>query len=179
MSALDLLDNPEYAYLDLDGKKYGAELELVDRYRSFVSEMLRLSVLGIAVFGFLYKYLFKDSNTAPEVLILAAIGIIAFALSAIFALIFLYFANEGFRWYIVGLRYNKKARMRGDTDKESAQCSNEIICANTMAQKAARIRQGPCTFSKKFAAFFLAAGAIFVALAMIWHFFQQILHTAL
>jgi hypothetical protein len=54
----DPLDEPETAFGDLDEGRYKAELELVDRYQTFVAELLRLSLLGIAVFGYLYKITF-------------------------------------------------------------------------------------------------------------------------
>ena len=47
----DPLDNPQEAYGKLQEDKYKAEVELVDRYQSFVAELLLLSLLGIAVFG--------------------------------------------------------------------------------------------------------------------------------
>ena len=48
------LSDPTKAFRELKEDKYKAELQLVDRYQSFVAELLRLSLLGIAVFGFLY-----------------------------------------------------------------------------------------------------------------------------
>jgi hypothetical protein len=91
------LRNPETAFGKLDEEKYRAERDLVDRYQAFVAELLRLSLLGIAVFGFLYKIIFEAnllsklpqtapklaafgvSITAPE---LAAFGVLMFGISA-------------------------------------------------------------------------------------------------
>src|SRR3712207_3741475 len=56
----DPLNDPNEAFGELKEAKYKAELQLVDRYQSFVAELLRLSLLGIAVFGFLYKELLAD-----------------------------------------------------------------------------------------------------------------------
>ena len=44
----DPLRDPDKAFVKLEEGKYRAELELVDRYQSFVAELLRLSLLGIA-----------------------------------------------------------------------------------------------------------------------------------
>jgi hypothetical protein len=42
------LSDPTKAFGELKEDKYKAELQLVDRYQSFVAELLRLSLLGIA-----------------------------------------------------------------------------------------------------------------------------------
>src|SRR5829696_7297238 len=109
----DPLNNPKEAYGKLEEDKYKAKLQLVDRYQSFVAELLRLSLLGIAVFGFLYKEMFTDLDprgaltiggvtlTITPLLtigggaltiggvakILAAAGVVAFGGAAVFALI--------------------------------------------------------------------------------------------
>jgi hypothetical protein len=59
----DPLRDPDKASVKLEEGKYRAELELVDRYQSFVAELLRLSLAGIAVFGFLYKITFEAGAT--------------------------------------------------------------------------------------------------------------------
>ena len=58
MSKNDPLNNPGTAFDELTETSYKAELELVDRYQSFTAELLRLSLIGIAVFGFLYDKLY-------------------------------------------------------------------------------------------------------------------------
>ncbi len=40
----DLLDKPETAYVRMNEQQYRAEQELAYRYRSFVAEILRLSL---------------------------------------------------------------------------------------------------------------------------------------
>jgi hypothetical protein len=49
----DLLDLRETAYLKLEGDAFKPEQELAEKYRTFVTEMLRLSLAGIAVYSFL------------------------------------------------------------------------------------------------------------------------------
>ena len=44
----------------LDERAYKPEMELADRYQAFTAEILRLSLLGIAVFGFLFKEVFLN-----------------------------------------------------------------------------------------------------------------------
>lgn len=94
----DLLEKPETAYLKLDDQMYRAEQELADRYRSFVAEILRLSLGGLAVFSFIYKQS-SDLPKTPENLtakdVFAFSGVAMFSLSLVFALVFLYAASEG------------------------------------------------------------------------------------
>ena len=114
----DPLNKPTEAYGKLEEDRYKAELQLVDRYQSFVAELLRLSLLGIAVFGFLYKEMFTDLGPSPLLTIggvsftiggvakiLAAAGVFLFGLAAVAALLFRFAATEGARYYIEGLRF--------------------------------------------------------------------------
>jgi hypothetical protein len=136
----DLLKKPLTAYRELDESKYKAEQELADRYRSFVTEILRLSLAGIAVFGFLYKEIFQCSQERNVEIAqhLAALGVIMFAASAMYALVFIYAASEGYRYYIVGLRYFDQDNPSG-TDISSAESYLTIrrekidVCRNSKA----------------------------------------------
>lgn len=113
----DPLNEADKAYNELDEDKYKAEVELVDRYQSYVAELLRLSLLGIAVFGFLYKEMLAEIDQAtlgPLTItffwfakILAALSVIAFGIAAGSALIFRFAATEGARYYIEGLRFRE------------------------------------------------------------------------
>jgi hypothetical protein len=101
----DPLRDPDKAFGDLEEREYRAELELVDRYQAFVAELLRLSLAGIAVFGFLYEYLISSTNVLANVL--AAFGVLMFGISAASALVFRFFASEGARFYIEALRFTR------------------------------------------------------------------------
>lgn len=147
------------AYQSLEEKKYQAEIELADRYQAFTAELLRLALLGIGVFGFLYKEVFIDFEVAthPDINIdlaksLASWGIILFGITSIFALIFRYFSSEWVRIYLEGLRY---------------------IEANCISKAEKKLKARPwilavCIFSKAMSASSLAVGAFLSALA----FFQ-------
>jgi hypothetical protein len=80
---------------------------LVDRYQAFVAELLRLSLLGIAVFGFLYKITFEAGAPIGVAHVLAALGILAFGISALAALVFRFFAIESLGLYIQALRFKE------------------------------------------------------------------------
>lgn len=107
ISKKEPLSKPNKAFNELKEDKYKAELQLVDRYQSFVAELLRLSLLGIAVFGFIYtRQIFQGLGPWEyPAKILAALSIIAFGISALSALAFRYFAVEGARYYIEALRF--------------------------------------------------------------------------
>src|SRR5919112_3769561 len=93
----DPLKDPIKALNELKEDKYKAELQLVDRYQSFVAELLRLSLLGIAVFGFLYtRQIFQGLGSWEyPAKILAAASIVVFGISAALALAFRFLAAEG------------------------------------------------------------------------------------
>jgi hypothetical protein len=44
--------DPSVAFVPVDEARYKVELELVDPYHAYASEILRLALLGIAVYGF-------------------------------------------------------------------------------------------------------------------------------
>jgi hypothetical protein len=148
----DPLRDPEYAFGDLDEGKYRAELELVDRYQAFVAELLRLSLAGIAVFGFLYEYL-SSSNSPTITNVLAAFGVLMFGISAAFALIFRFFATEGARFYIEALRFTPA----------NADCAQKERANKSLSIRLGKVRI--CRMSKAFAALALALGGMLEAFA--------------
>ena len=122
----DPLDKPETAFGDLEQGKYRVELELVDRYQTFVAELLRLSLLGIAVFGYLYKITFENNTNIETAKVPAALGVLMFGICAVAALIFRYFATEGARFYIQALRYTPTNA--GRAQEERAEESLTVVC---------------------------------------------------
>jgi hypothetical protein len=147
----DPLRDPDKAFGDLEEREYRAELELVDRYQAFVAELLRLSLAGIAVFGFLYEYLISSTNVLANVL--AAFGVLMFGISAASALVFRFFASEGARFYIEALRFTRANA--GREQKERAKKSLDI------RDEKVRI----CRTSKGIAAVTLALGGVLEAFA--------------
>jgi len=149
----DPLRDPDIAFGELEEVRYKAELELVDRYQSFVAELLRLSLLGIAVFGFLYKITFEAGATIGVAKVPAALGILAFGISAFAALVFRFFAAEGARFYIEALRFTPP---------------NADYAQKERARKSLDTRDWKvqiCRRSKEIAALALALGGVLEALA--------------
>jgi hypothetical protein len=137
----DPLTDPDKAFGALEERKVRAELELVDRYQSFVAELLRLSLAGIAVFGFLYQLIFQNLDPAKlptSTNVLAAIGVFMFGISAAAALFFRFFATEGARFYIEALRFPtdmKRAQKSLDIREERVRICRQLkgIAAVTLA----------------------------------------------
>ena len=154
----DPFDNPLTAYWPLEEKRYKTEMELADRYQAFTAELLRLALLGIAAFGFLYKEAFLEFDTSqhPDVDILAAktraaCGIALFGLTSASALLFRYCSSETVRLYLDGLRFSAAG-----ADAEAAQ---SLICRRRLVYV--------CIISKAGAAAFLAVGALLTSWAFL------------
>ena len=92
--------SPEKMFGSISEDYFKLELELLDRYLKFSSELLRLSLLGIAVVGFILTK-FKDvtSNSPDSSKVLIITGISSFALSSIFALTHRYLSTDAFRFF--------------------------------------------------------------------------------
>jgi hypothetical protein len=117
----DPLLSKETAYAQLDEKSYKAEVELTDRYQAFTAELLRLALLGIAAFGFLYKETFIgfDPASHPSINIqlaksLASNGMRLFGVTCVSALVFRYSSSEALRMYLGGLRFNEVEPAKAD-----------------------------------------------------------------
>ena len=78
----DLLTDAKAAYVAMEDSRYRAEQDLADKYRSFVSEILRLSLAGLAVFSYIYKTGLPPATGFGVTDIVALSGIAMFALRA-------------------------------------------------------------------------------------------------
>ena len=102
---------PEIMYEQAEDKYYKSEVEIFDRWQSFSAELLRLSLLGIAIFGFLYQRIFADFDITkhPDVPIdkinwLSKFSVVCFALATICALIYRYGSTEAMMHFLRGLK---------------------------------------------------------------------------
>ncbi len=92
--------------MDIDETKYKADLELLTKHQNFTSEILRLSLLGIAVFGALLKLpSFSFDKIQSEVLV----ALTLFGFSTVFALAHRYYSNNGFENHIRYIRKPEKS----------------------------------------------------------------------
>ena len=150
----DLLNQSNTAY---DGKmnvqEYGAEKGLLELYRSFVIELLRISLAGVAVLGFLSRL----GELAGPSKWLGATSTLFFAISAVLALAFLFASANGYRCYIAGLRAKFAERPRYGAD-------HYLSLRGSMVES--------CRWSKFLATVFLALGAL-AAMAAIFAMFLE------
>ena len=148
----DLLSKADTAYGDLESKEYIAEKELLDHYRSFVSEMLKVSLAGIAVLGFLTNFIRTGGELCFVTKLFGSISMVIFSVGAVCALIFLYTSAEGYRYYIAGLR-SKKLK--------------NIVASNRCLEKRLAYID-ICIITKATSAISLALGATFAGFAVIY-----------
>lgn len=104
----------------VDEMDYKADLELLDRFQGVSAELIRLSLLGIGVLGFLLRGTI-DAKSRPTWLqdkpLGVAVGISAllFAISAFAGLLHRYYSADGFYYHI------KEARLRQRDGASSSQ----------------------------------------------------------
>lgn len=117
--AIPLELNPVVMYASVDEKLYKSELELFDRWQSFSAELLRLSLLGIAIFGFLFKEVFIDSGIGQyrigSIKLLSQLSLAFFAASTVSALIYRYGSTEAMMHFFRGLKYSGEERSQLQT----------------------------------------------------------------
>jgi uncharacterized membrane protein len=103
--------DPQVMYAEAPDTTYKAEMELFDRWQSFAAELLRLSLGGIVVFGFLYQHALATFEVSkhPTVKIglitcLSQLSVTCFAISTVCALFYRYGCTEAMMHYLRGLR---------------------------------------------------------------------------
>jgi len=127
--------------LELDDKVYKPDLEITDRFQGFSKELVRISLLGLGLYGFLIKMAADEQRDKPflwEALrrhpTLAATGVVAFALCAACALFNGYLANKCLAHQLVISRYF--GRLKGDRwDKDAKESFRKIIQERQNAQR--------------------------------------------
>lgn len=96
---------------------YKVDLELLDRYQGFSTELLRIFLLGVSLLGFFFQHVASGSHFSPEskerILLLLAAAATAFLVSSVFALGHRYFSTDGVFHHI-------RAARRRHSDAESA-----------------------------------------------------------
>lgn len=104
-----------------------SDYELLDRYQSFTSELLRLSLIGIGVYAFLLKDLnetFRRIADNPTTKWLSLFSISFLALAAACSLVHRYYSSDFMAYHIRYLRIRKALKDFPDefnkTDKENA-----------------------------------------------------------
>lgn len=145
--------------LKVDELLYKSDLAVTEKYQSFSSELLRISLIGIASIGFFYEKLATNilftkqllfSITIKEMLI---ISLVLLATSSAFALAHRYYSSDSISYMISSLRYTKAAQ------NETLDLGRQNYFKNK-AKKERKSRNQLFNLCK----YFLALSAIFMAL---------------
>lgn len=169
----DTRDSSEVIFSPIDEKQYKAELELLDRFHIFSAELLRLSLIGIAVFGFLYEKLFsRIDERFPHLNFFlspkwaSGISVLLFSISAAIALAHRYFSTDAAGFYVHSLRIEfKLLELQKNNNEEALQkkslLEDELKCWMKRRGKWLTI----CSWLKFFSALLLALGALLMGYA--------------
>jgi hypothetical protein len=131
-------------------KSLDLERELVDRYQAFSAEILRLSLLGLAVIGFFLERLRATLSDFPQMLL--GLAALLFGLAAAFALYHRYWSVETLRLFVWSLRFDAA----GEAEK-ARQCLTER-----------NERSRNCIAAKVVSCALLGMGAVSLAAAFVW-----------
>lgn len=126
--------------IPLDPADYEADFAVVDKYQAFSSELLRLSLLGIAGYGFLIAnivlktapktdgYVLLSAFSRPDTVAVLMLGAMALGIAAVTALGHRFFATDCVTHYVRRLRAEKllTSEPKDDVLREKA----EKIVAN-------------------------------------------------
>jgi hypothetical protein len=145
----------------------------LDRFHFFSAELLRLSLLGIAVFGFLYEKLFSRMDEQCPTLSFylspkwaSGISVLLFSFSAAFALAHRYFSTDAAGFYVHGLRINFRISevdkaQKQDAKEVRASLENELSCWMQRRGKWLTL----CSWLKFLSALSLALAALLIGYA--------------
>jgi hypothetical protein len=122
---------PKFLFAELEEKTYQAELALLDRYQTFSAEILRIALLGLAAFGYLFKEIilkidWQKASCLPKVSkVLMALSIAMFGVSAACALAQRFFSTEAARFFFYALRLESFAKSEDQTLGEGVRCERD------------------------------------------------------
>lgn len=157
--------------MELSEDVYKVDLAVLDRYQSFSSELLRLSLLGITGYGFLItNTVFKSSSASgnltpstPSYVLtyLLPLGAAMLGLSAATALGHRYFSTDCITHYVRRLRLLKRKGNLPEGGTESESTAKIIFAEETSLENDLRL----CKWLLWAASVFLIIGAASVAWA--------------
>jgi hypothetical protein len=153
--------------LELDDKVYKPDFEITTRFQGFSKELVRISLLGLGVYGFLIKLAADEPGPERRLMhalqghpVLAAGGVAAFALCSACALIHGFMSNQCLGHQLVISRYF--GRLKGDRwDERMKDAFREEIRRQQKEQRVVLIRGNRFLVA---ATFSLIVGASFVAM---------------
>jgi len=165
--------------MPLDKEEYEADFAVVDKYQSFSAELLRLSLLGIAGYGFLItNIVLKVSSKSQEYVLLGAfceagtvwaliIGAIALGIAAATALGHRFFASDCVTHFIRRLRAGKRCSALPEGDP----VRDELAQIARHEQLSLKSDVERCRWLLMLSSLFLIIGAACVALSFAYTLF--------
>ena len=152
----------------------------IGKYQNFSSEILRLSLIGIGVYAFLFKEIFAKKPEEAKYLAefvqrsrlnkyLIVVSIISFAIAATCTLVHRYYSSDLMAYHIRYLRIKKylsdaPESFNGTPDEKAA-----LEVAREEKEDRDVILQ-LCEFMIACSAIFLGLGAVFIAVALVVSF---------
>jgi len=122
----------------LDEGEFQVDLQVVEKYVSFSTELLRLSLLGIAGYGFLIANVVLNVKTEggglaflsvfsqPETVTVLWLGLAALGSTAMTALAHRYFAADCITHFVRRVRLSNKRKELPENDPKSSELSQII-----------------------------------------------------
>ena len=163
--------------ISLAEEEYKVDLEVTDRYQSFSTELLRLSLLGIAGYGFLLsEVVFKNEQSTAfftrlsKQQISLGIGLFAFGLATAAALAHRYFSTDCITHQISILRLLKRQKQSSLSEEEQSHLQSSM----SGEKRALRTDLKRCQSLLVVAACALLAGAIAVSATFAATLFSEI-----
>ena len=159
------------ADLELDERVYAPDFEITARYQSFSKELVRISLLGLGVYGFLIKTAADEPGSEHMFLralrnhpVVAAVGIIAFATCAACGLIHGFLATRCLGYQLVISRY--LTRLEGSRWTEAAKVSFRDVIKERQIDQEAILRLGNSFLLAATIALIGGAGMVAFSLAL-------------
>lgn len=132
-------------WLSVPEPMYKPDLELLSKFQAFSTEILRLSLLGLSVFGVM---LTANILNTVKIKWYVIISIIAFGISSGLSLTHRFYSTQGFRYHIQAIRKN-------NVEKRDCSNKNYQISAKFLGGAIIALTVGAAT---------LAVGFVFAAL---------------
>lgn len=149
------------------------DFELLDRYQSFSSEILRLSLIGIGVYAFLLKEangIFRSIADQSSVRYFSVASIVSFTIAVAFTLVHRYYSSDCMAYHLRYLRIKKLLKTsledvsRDKLDKAEAEQKAEKSDRNAILQL--------CEVTIAGSALFLGLGTICLAFSLLTILFK-------
>lgn len=160
----------------LEEEVYRVDFEVADRYQAFSTEILRLSLLGVAGYGFLLsEVVFKADPTAEARRFFhehawLSLGIVAFGLSAAFALVHRYYSTDCVTHLIRRLRIERRLSAARSHVPGGGDATDVDVLRQLAQEETASFERdlAKCRWSLLGAGMLLFAGAMTIAGAFAW-----------